>query len=345
MARTATPLDLDTMLHRFEREYLEPNSISPGRRHQQLVFLRNLAASIEHPMAELSAGDVNAFIGSELKRGIHVNTGRKFAGMLRSFASWGGESGLLQFSDELQLVRNPRGSTARSKPNPYKMTEIRGLQRAVAEKYPVLPVYGRGSHAIKRLTSGRSTALRRHAWRHARRLQLEAQIALALELGLRRVEIFNSTLPALHYDNAQVVVLTAKKGPGVIVTRTVPYTTHARQVMQEWLDFRWLLAPPHDSPWLALPMQGSLGDQVRPMTCWGIERALTNVGPWGWHRLRHTAATEWLRAGVPIEKVQVFMGHTSIEQTQAYTKIEDEDVEHAMIAVEGEFARRLGLAA
>lgn len=31
-------------------------------------------------------------------------------------------------------------------------------------------------------------------------------------------------------------------------------------------------------------------------------------------------------------------------QSEADTKIEDEDVEHAMIAVEGEFARRLGLA-
>lgn len=337
-------MDLDTVLDRFEREYLQPNSISAGRRHQQLVFLRALHASTDRPIVELRAADVNTFIGAELERGIHVNTGRKYVGMLKSFVRWGDEAGLLLHANELELVRNPRGSSGRSKPNPYKVSQIRQLQQELAVKYPVLPAYGKGSHALRRFRQGRTTALRRHLWRHARRLQLEAQIALALELGLRRVEILRMSVPALHPDNAQVVVLTAKQGPGAVVTRAVPYTTHARQVIQEWLDFRWLLAPPHEDPWLALPMQGTLGEQVRPMTYFGIERALENVGAWRWHRLRHTAATEWLRAGVPIEKVQVFMGHSSIEQTRAYTEISDADVEHAMIAVEGEFARRLGLA-
>lgn len=338
-------MDLDTLLARFDREYLELNSISDGRRHQQTVFLRGLAATLDHPMTELTAADVNAFVGAELKRGLHPNTGRKYVGMLHSFATWGEQAGVLLHTDELKSVRNPRGSSAQNAPRPYKVSEILALQVAVAERYPALPTYGRGSRALKRFTSGKSPALRRHLWRHAKRLQLEAQIALALELGLRRIEIMRMTLPALHYDNQQVVVLTAKQGPGSNVTRIVPYTAHARQAMQEWLDFRWLLGPKHGEPWLALPLTGVTLDQIRPQTIYGLERALAAVGPWGWHRLRHTAATEWLRAGVPLEKVRVYMGHASIEQTLAYAKIIDSDVELAFGAAEDTFAKRLGLAA
>ena len=64
---------------------------------------------------------------------------------------------------------------------------------------------------------------------------------------------------------------------------------------------------------------------------------------WRWHRFRHTAATEWLRAGVPIEKVQRFMGHRSIELTLAYTEVLSSDMTDAFAAAEASFSERLGL--
>lgn len=340
-------MDLDTILTRFEQEYLEINSISPARRLQQFSFLRNLAASLDHPLTELSGRDARAFIGAELARGLHPNTGRKYVGFLRSFTNWAELAGALDpvLINELKLVRNPRGSSAQNAPRPYKPSEIKAMYAEINAYYPMLPVQGRGKYALRRFTAGKTVGIKRHLWRHARRLQLEAQVALALELGLRRVEIIRTTIPALHYDNAHVVVLTAKQGPGIEPTRSIPYTNHARQVMQEWLDFRLVLGPRHDYPWLLLPQQGNTIEQTEPQSYHALVRALRNVGPWSWHRLRHTAATEWLSAGVDLEKVREFMGHASIEQTLAYTKIKQSDVDTAFSEAEATFAARLGLAA
>lgn len=342
---------LDITLSRFEAEYLEPNSITPDRRARQLKLLRSLAESMgDRPLESLTPQDVNTFIGAMLASGLHVNTVRGRLGMVRSFVTWASQADLIEpvRTYQLKSIGNPRGSTSRSTPKPYKMSEIAELKRRLAEKYPALPEYGPGSRKLRWFLLGRSGGvLTGMLWRHARRLQFEAQIALALEQGLRRVEIFRLSIPAMHYDNDQVVVLTAKQGPGSAVVRAVPYTAHARNCVQEWLDFRSLLAPEHESPWLRL-RDGHLGPSVQlgPQSFSQLHKSLNAFGPeWQWKRLRHTAATEWLRAKVPLEKVRRFMGHASLDQTLAYAEILDSDIEHAFGEAEEAFAKRLGLAA
>jgi site-specific recombinase XerD len=338
--------DTDSLLARFEAEYMAPNSISLPRRSQQMTLLRQLAARLDGPLTSLAAADVQSFMGAEIERGLHPNTVRREHGMIRSFVTWASAAGLIDpaRSAELKSVRNPRGSSARSTPRPYKPSEIIELKRVLAETYPALPVTGRGSRALKRWCAG-LPVLPPALYRHAMRVQLEAQIALALELGLRRIEIFHLTQAAMHPDNDDVVVLTAKQGPGQEVRRCVPYTAHARQCSQEWLDLRQLLMPEHDSLWLHL-QRGARRSELVPMPFWKIKDALANLpGGWEWHRLRHTAATEWLRAGVSLEKVRVMMGHATIEQTLAYTQIIESDIGKAVGAAEADFNRRLGIAA
>jgi site-specific recombinase XerD len=75
-------------------------------------------------------------------------------------------------------------------------------------------------------------------------------------------------------------------------------------------------------------------------------KSLTHVlhgDRWRWHRFRHTAATEWLRAGVPLERVRYFMGHASIEQTLAYAEILKEDIAESFSKAQPGFSERLGL--
>ena len=74
------------------------------------------------------------------------------------------------------------------------------------------------------------------------------------------------TIPALHYDNDEVVVVSAKQGPGGEKIRAVPYTRHARTVVQEWLDFRDVLRPDHGSPWVMMTMLGDSHRQLEPMS-------------------------------------------------------------------------------
>lgn len=339
---------LDAVLARFQGEYLEMHSISAGRQEEQEKILRRLAATLDHPLVDMTPQDMRVFVGGELTRGVSPRTALKYQGMIRSFVTWGFEAGLIPADRTLQLksVSNPRGSTGTLLPKPYKVHEIKSFYAQLAAKYPALPGVGRGSRGLHRFLTGRVPHLRRHVWRHARRLQFEAQIALALEQALRRIEIARLTIPALHYDNDQIVVLTAKQGPGSNVSRSIPYAMHARSVMQQWLDFRYLLTPGHDEPWLSLHYGEPIEQQLRPMSFGQMGNALRCFhGGWRWHRFRHTAATEWLRSGVPLEKVRVYMGHANIDQTLLYTEIVSSDVDAAFSAAEADFARRLGLAA
>jgi integrase len=340
-------MDVDTLLERFEREYQEPNSITTPRRQAQAVFLRQLAASLDHPLSQVTVSEAVAFIGSEITRGIHPNTGRKHVGMLHSFARWGEATGALDHGAELRLIRRPRGSTGKSQPAPYTMAEITTMKKAIARRWPLLPAVGPGSQMLSRWCQGLTARKQMPArlTRYCRRLQVDAQVALALELGLRRIEIHTLTIASAHYDNRSVIVLTAKQGPGVTPIRAVPYTQHARQVMQDWLEFRQMVVPEADttSPWLKLRVGAPLSEQIEPAPAALLKNTLPS--PWIWRRLRHTAATEWLRAKVPLEKVRIYMGHSTIEQTLAYTEILNSDIEADFQEAEARFAARLRLVA
>jgi site-specific recombinase XerD len=49
--------------------------------------------------------------------------------------------------------------------------------------------------------------------------------------------------------------------------------------------------------------------------------------------LRHTAATNWVRAGVDLDVVQRLLGHASMASTSAYLHARDEDKRRAVAAV------------
>jgi integrase/recombinase XerD len=51
------------------------------------------------------------------------------------------------------------------------------------------------------------------------------------------------------------------------------------------------------------------------------------------HMMRHTAATNWVRAGVPIDVVQKLLGHVSLGATTVYLHAADEDCRRAVETV------------
>jgi site-specific recombinase XerD len=51
------------------------------------------------------------------------------------------------------------------------------------------------------------------------------------------------------------------------------------------------------------------------------------------HMLRHSAATNWVRAGVPLDVVQKLLGHATLASTTVYLNARDEDLRRAVEAV------------
>ena len=51
------------------------------------------------------------------------------------------------------------------------------------------------------------------------------------------------------------------------------------------------------------------------------------------HMMRHSAATNWVRAGVDLDVVQALLGHASLASTTVYLHARDEDKRRAVEAV------------
>jgi integrase/recombinase XerD len=65
-----------------------------------------------------------------------------------------------------------------------------------------------------------------------------------------------------------------------------------------------------------------------------FDRLARNCGfPVRPHMLRHTAATNWVRAGVDLDVVQALLGHASLASTTVYLHARDEDKRRAVEAV------------
>lgn len=340
--------DNGDLLACFEREHFERHSISAHRRTRTLVTLNGLAARLDgRTLAELTPSDIMAWQGAELKRGLAPNTLRNRESMVKAFIGWAHSAGVISFENFMRLksVDPVRGAQAHLKPRPYKKAEVIRFREVLAEHYPLAPAKGNGSRMLPRYLEGKSRFLQ-VVRDHARRLQIAAQVSLALEEGLRCQEIHQLAVDEVHPHNAAVVVRTAKQEPGVARYREVPWTAHSRNAVAEWLDLRTLLAPAHNSPWLALTYYNPKGEMG--YRHFG-ESVLAVFDPYGteyrWHRFRHTFATERLRAGMPLEKVQVMMGHARLDQTLAYAEIVNSDVATHAEASEALFARNLGLEA
>jgi site-specific recombinase XerD len=324
------------LIEDFEREYQRYHGISAERAGQQRRLLAELESTLNgRTLIEVTADDFQMFLGDLLDLGLHVNTVRKKANMLRPFFSWAYAKGLIDADRYMRLkgVKDPRGATANSTPNPYKRKELARFWEELEEALPLLPEKGRGSQLLRRWLQGKTrwSKIRRHAMR----LQVDAVVALALHCGLRRSEIFQLKPDDLHYDNAYIVV----NGKGGKI-REVPFTEVARTAVQRWLDFRALMRPSCEETWLSCYYPQSYNN---PISFKRFKVLLQKeVGPgWRLHRFRHTFATERLRTGTPLEIVSVALGHATLEQTRAYAEIVRSDIARELAKTEGAFAERV----
>lgn len=317
----ADPID------RFEREYQSYHSLSQGRRDDQLRALRSLArfAAVDSPV-EVTPENYVGWLGFLADSELEPSTVKKYGMCARPFYSWAFGVGLYSAEDLMRVREAEFPKTPPRQPRPYSSKEIKRIWAALDKAHPL-----DDGRWLKRWRKGTSKFKRIEA--HANHLQLAAVIRIALDCGLRRQEIYDLSLDDMHYDNAFIVV---REGKGDKF-REVPFTKAARAAVRAWIEFRTELAPAHDRPWLSLTRIGPEGVWLRAMHFrrWAIY--LGDLGDWQLHRLRHTCATSWLRAGMDIEVLCELLGHSNLAQTKQYVELVRVDVQKQVERFEQEF--------
>jgi site-specific recombinase XerD len=326
------------LIEQFAARHFVLNNISEIRQRRHVRVLRDYEAWLAPtPLLQATPDQVRSWMTEQVGKGYHVNTIRFWLMMLRPFWRWAWEAGHLDADTWLRLkdVPPPRGASGHSEPNPYTRAEIKNLWRSIADKYPLADAK-RLDRWARRYQIKQPPPYKRVA-PHGRRMQLEAIVSLALFCGLRRGEIWQLSLDDLHPDNAYLVVRT-KRSDHRDKVRKVPYTEPAREAVTRWLSFRkTLFIKHHRSPWLSLHPHRPR----EPMHPTHFNGLLRKFG-FEYHRLRHTCATERLRAGMPIELLQRFLGHASLTQTLAYAKIVERDIDKQVEQHDDEFMKAVG---
>lgn len=319
----------ENIIERFEREYQRYNGVTPRRaREQSLQLARYQKFLADTPLLGADASDLKSYLAFLLEAGLSPNTIRTYRNMIRPFYTWAWELNMVSADCllRLRMVAAPAGATGYSKPRPYSRSEVAAFWKDLDGSWPT--------------TSDRSLLLWRHGnsswnkvWRHAMNIQISAIAHLALMCGLRRVEIYRLSIDDVHPDNAYIPVW--GKGDKM---REVPYDSDARKAVQAWLRFRKEMNPTTDSLWLSC-----INPVSRKAMRWDRFRTILNTvgGGYHLHRLRHTCATERLRAEMPLEALRRFLGHSRLEQTLAYAELVNDDIARGAERSEPAFHRAI----
>lgn len=143
--------------------------------------------------------------------------------------------------------------------------------------------------------------------------------------GLRREEGAFLELDDINLDRR---VLHVRKGKNY-KERLVPFNRANAKIFEEYIyDHRPLLAKSKNEGKLFLgrvgtPMLGgSLYTRLKLLQL-SVDDIELQAKTIGLHTLRHSIATHLLEAGMPIDKISRFLGHSSLESTQIYTHLID----------------------
>jgi integrase/recombinase XerC len=195
-------------------------------------------------------------------------------------------------------IRTPRRDT--EQPDPFTGAEVERLRRAAAVGQ------GRGG-----------------GWLPIRQ---RAIVAVLADGGLRRGELCGLALG--DYDEGagklQVRAETSKSRR----SRTVQLGRRAQRDLNAWVAGRYRRPQwpqGRDAPLFVGRHGRAMGvDTVYHLVAdLGRRAGVEDAHP---HRFRHFCAVECLRAGMPVQEVQLLLGHRSIAQTMAYCKLIESDV-------------------
>lgn len=153
----------------------------------------------------------------------------------------------------------------------------------------------------------------------AKREQKEQTLKLIFALyygcGLRRMEGYRLTVNDIDFERKTVFI---RQGKGY-KDRIVPMSKGVYEVLQDYVyNFRNLQRAKHKR--LFLHTTGTLNNILQDLHRITESESLQSKRV-TLHILRHSIATHLLQAGMNIESIALFLGHSSLESTQVYTHV------------------------
>ena len=159
------------------------------------------------------------------------------------------------------------------------------------------------------------------------RARSKALLVCLYSCGMRRNEVLNLQLNDILYDKERIFV---RKGKNY-KERFIPINHYNLRILEDYIfDARMDFKKASESDYVFVSRRN-------PKICgacleWCLKQIIksTNneelqeqhITP---HMLRHSIATHFLQAGMKIEDIQQFLGHSSLESTQIYTHILKDD--------------------
>lgn len=150
-----------------------------------------------------------------------------------------------------------------------------------------------------------------------------AMLTVFYSCGLRRKEGASLQLNDINFDTR---ILHVRKGKNY-KERLVPFSQNASKILQEWVfDYRQqLVLDKRDGHFFISKTGkaltgGTLYARLR-MLQHQVDLPSLKEKNIGLHTLRHSIATHLLQNGMELQKIQRFLGHSSLESTQIYTHL------------------------
>ncbi len=149
-----------------------------------------------------------------------------------------------------------------------------------------------------------------------------AIILLLLRTGMRIGELLNTKVHDLDLNNHRILIYESDKTG---VGRVAYYSDDAREALISWLKirntFKEYLFYGRGSGHLCY-------ETARSIFIKYLKKAGLEYSRYTLHCLRHTFATEFLNARMPLECLRVLLGHTSLEVTRIYARLSDKTREN-----------------
>jgi integrase/recombinase XerD len=144
-------------------------------------------------------------------------------------------------------------------------------------------------------------------------------VAVVLDCGLRVSELLNLKRTEVDLDN--LLLKTFGKGRK---ERLVPFSPELRKRLYR---FEQLKAKKNVwSEFVFAGFGGAKWEKRNSSTSLYLLQDKMGLERFGWHRLRHTFATNYLRQGGDIVRLSMVLGHTKITTTQRYLHLLTEDL-------------------